>query len=371
MLAFAYRAGDLEEGSGDINKSFKEVQRRAAGILDGLIDSFGALTTDSRRDVPRAALVRFVPQVDGLEFNPSERSFQWIERIHQEIFRFRAPKELDGQVVHGRMEVFLGIVPIAEVGLTIAVNSSLGLVEPELPTTSHGSPYRRIFASYSNKDIQIVLEFELFARAFGDEFVRDWTHLRAGEVWSEELRSVISEADVFQLFWSSDSMESEFVRQEWEYALSLNRPSFIRPVYWEQPMPERPELGLPPESLRRLHFFKISIPSLENTYFYSKASTGFQTRYPPEFEVPSIGQPGYFVVFGISFAVACIAAEVLWLFPLPLWLVLAVACAMVGLGLSLDGLIVLGRLCYRAAATMIQVVRRRSEVNGDRRHGPQ
>jgi formylglycine-generating enzyme required for sulfatase activity len=52
------------------------------------------------------------------------------------------------------------------------------------------------------------------------------------------------------------------VRQEWEYALSLSRPSFVRPVYWEQPMPERPDRGLPPESLRKLHFhrFPLSTP---------------------------------------------------------------------------------------------------------------
>lgn len=68
---------------------------------------------------------------------------------------------------------------------------------------------------------------------------------------------MIDEADVFQLFWSSNSMRSAFVRQEWEHALALRRPSFVRPVYWEEPLPEDPEEGLPPDELRRLHFQRI------------------------------------------------------------------------------------------------------------------
>ena len=54
----------------------------------------------------------------------------------------------------------------------------------------------------------------------------------------------IRAADVFQLFWSRNSMTSPWVRQEWEYALSLGRAHFIRPTYWETPMPEAPERDL-------------------------------------------------------------------------------------------------------------------------------
>jgi hypothetical protein len=69
---------------------------------------------------------------------------------------------------------------------------------------------------------------------------------------------MIREADVFQLFWSRQSMLSGFVRREWEYALSLRRPNFVRPTYWETPLPEGP--GLPPEALKSLHFSCIALP---------------------------------------------------------------------------------------------------------------
>jgi molecular chaperone DnaK len=37
----------------------------------------------------------------------------------------------------------------------------------------------------------------------------------------------------------------------------LNRPSFVRPTFWEVPMPADPQHDLPPEELRRLHFQRI------------------------------------------------------------------------------------------------------------------
>jgi hypothetical protein len=91
----------------------------------------------------------------------------------------------------------------------------------------------------------------------GDEYLRDWQHLRAGEVWDDRLRGLIEEADVFQLFWSRNAMASAYVRREWEHAMSLNRPCFVRPTYWEEPLPEDKARGLPPAELLRLHFQRI------------------------------------------------------------------------------------------------------------------
>jgi hypothetical protein len=76
-------------------------------------------------------------------------------------------------------------------------------------------------------------------------------------VWNDRLKEMIDAATIFQLFWSSNSMTSSFVRQEWEYALSLNRANFIRPVYWEEPLPEMREQGLPPAALKRLQFHRL------------------------------------------------------------------------------------------------------------------
>jgi hypothetical protein len=148
---------------------------------------------------------------------------------------------------------------VAQVALKIEVNSqrSFTTAEEELrPVTV--ARYRRIFASYSHRDMAVVEEFERFGEAMGDEYLRDVIHLRSGEVWNGRLMQMIEQADVFQLFWSSNSIRSPFVRQEWQYALSLNRDYFVRPVYWEEPLPELAALNLPPEELRSLHFHRMN-----------------------------------------------------------------------------------------------------------------
>lgn len=95
-------------------------------------------------------------------------------------------------------------------------------------------------------------------RATGDEFLRDCLRVNAGEVWSESIKRMIEEADIFQLFWSTNAMESSYVESEWRYALGLGRSGFIRPLYWEEPLPTSPERDLPPEELRRIHFHKLT-----------------------------------------------------------------------------------------------------------------
>ena len=64
-------------------------------------------------------------------------------------------------------------------------------------------------------------------------------------------------------------MGSPHVRREWEYALSLGRPAFIRPTFWEDPFPESPKDSLPPESLRRLHFHRLADASPQQTLTFS------------------------------------------------------------------------------------------------------
>ena len=70
----------------------------------------------------------------------------------------------------------------------------------------------------------------------------DQRDLRSGETWSPRLLELIDQADVFQLFWSTAAMRSAHVRCEWEHALSLGRSAFVRPTYWEDPLPASEEL---------------------------------------------------------------------------------------------------------------------------------
>jgi len=251
LLAFAHLA-ERRPDDDDLADPVEEVKRQAAQVLGDKARGYQPMTQDAGAAIPAEGELTFVPELPGLDINPPRRSFLWLETVHREEFRIRAPRALDGKTVRGRLTVFLGSIAIAEVGVSVRVDAARPEPrrEPSVART-----YRKIFASYSHRDIAIVNQFESYARALGDEYLRDWVHLRTGEVWNDRLRQLIEQADAFQLFWSWNSMHSKFVRQEYEHALALNRPSFVRPTYWEEPMPTAP--GLPPEALLRLHFQKL------------------------------------------------------------------------------------------------------------------
>jgi serine phosphatase RsbU (regulator of sigma subunit) len=184
-----------------------------------------------------------------------------MKDVHREEFDLRASSGLDGTTARGRLSAYLGAILLAEVDFAIKVDSlhrSAARGEPQ--ETAAARPYHKIFASYSHKDIEIVRQYEKFVQTLGDQYLRDVRDLRSGQDWDEALSRLIDQADVFQLFWSTNSMRSPFVRREWEYALSLDRSSFIRPTYWELPFPESSDPPLPPDELRRLHFHCLSIP---------------------------------------------------------------------------------------------------------------
>jgi hypothetical protein len=128
--------------------------------------------------------------------------------------------------------------------------------EPPPEVAGFTRRYHKIFPSYSHRDSAVVANFATVARTLGDQYLQDVLVLRPGERWHPRLLQLIEEADVFQLFWSRNSMRSPHCREEWEHALALQRPDFVLPVYWEEPRPQDPEQGLPPEALQALHFVK-------------------------------------------------------------------------------------------------------------------
>ena len=263
LLAFAHLTEKRPGAPAHEPDPVQEVQRQASRVLgERQAREYQPTTQDARQAVPRHGLLTLVPEVDGVEFNPPRRSFYWEQPVHREEFQLRAGPGLEGQTARGRLSVFLGDMILADVALALPVRG--GAPQPsaaeEVPGEhEHGRPYRKIFASYSHRDLRVVEQFEYFARTLGDQYLRDWQQLRAGEVWDERLLRLIEEADVFQLFWSRNTMESPYVRQEWEHALSLNRPHFVRPTYWEEPLPADPARGLPPEQLLRIHFQRIAL----------------------------------------------------------------------------------------------------------------
>jgi serine/threonine-protein kinase len=277
LLAFAHLA-ERRPGELDAPDPIEEVRREAEAVLGEHAAAYQSTTQDSGAAIPAEGELVLVVDIPGVEVNPPRRSFLWTEPVHREEFRIRAGAQSVGTTARGRLTVFLGCIVIAELPLALRVDAT-----PATTAVEHTQvrTYRRIFASYSHRDRAIVNQFERYARALGDEYLRDSIQLRSGEVWSYQLLRLIEQADAFQLFWSHNSMHSIYVRREYEYALSLDRPSFVRPTYWEEPMPKAE--GLPPEALRRLHFQKLGDPKRGGSRDISelKQRLGLKKATPP------------------------------------------------------------------------------------------
>jgi CHAT domain-containing protein/TIR domain-containing protein len=260
MLAYAHLS-EARPGSGEPDpvEQMKDEARRILGEVK--IHDYSPAGEASSQAVPQMGEITFVPFMPGVDFNPRSSSFLWEESVHGEKFRIRASAALDGKTARGRMSVFLGSILLAEINLTIQVDSvqapAADRAKPELETSAR--PFRNIFPSYSHDDTDIVAQIEQYAQLTGDKYLRDVNQLRSGQNWKRWMQETVLQADIFQLFWSTNSMRSENVRLEWEHALSLRRPDFIRPTYWEDPFPELAEENLPPPELKDLYFQPLRI----------------------------------------------------------------------------------------------------------------
>jgi len=217
-------------------------------------DRVQASTADhTGRFAPSDALT-FRLTVDGCLVSPSEAVVRWEPPFQSVRFDVAIPHTIPGPQLMGRLVVYEGIFVRGTVEFSLRLGSAEGAGVPVA-----GRAFDKVFPSYSHQDAAIVDYVEEAARSLGHEFLRDVRKLRAGELWNEEIQGYIEEADLFQLFWSSRSMASPYVRQEWEHALSLGRRGFILPVYWEDPLPSSPQEGLPPPALERIHFHHLYV----------------------------------------------------------------------------------------------------------------
>jgi len=200
---------------------------------------------------------------DQIIFDPPQLTKTWDAPFTRYEFTFKAPAQLDGELIVGRMVVRINEIDIAHLDFSIEVGVSgraavlQGGVEPpntrspsefEAASISAGTTnlYQHIFISYSRRDTTVVEKYLQAMVALGNDVFLDTVSIRTGENWRAALARAIETADVMQLFWSKNSAESSNVADEWKYALNVRCPEthcagFIRPVAWQAPVPSLPE----------------------------------------------------------------------------------------------------------------------------------
>jgi TIR domain len=225
-----------------------EIEIRARQILSAEYDDYREVV-DSRFPIIRESEITLIPDVPGIRFNPPRRSFSWAAgvRVHEENFFMRAPLALAGKLVRGRISIFFGQLLLAEIALYLRVGKD-PMSKEESWAKGGAKRFQKVYASYSNLDVKVVEAMERQSRAIGYQYLQEVIKLRSSQQWNERLLAMISDADVFQLFWSRNAAQSVHVEKEWRQAIALQRETFVRPVFWESPMPEAPD------RLRRLRF---------------------------------------------------------------------------------------------------------------------
>jgi pSer/pThr/pTyr-binding forkhead associated (FHA) protein len=252
MLVYAHKGGPVMDPVSGLMNTPEEVEARARAHFRDVEADMSRV--DAQSALARGARLRIVPELPQITCIPPAADIVWLEAIHEAQFQLYAEPELAGSVVEGWVRVWCGPLIIAEVKIAIPVMSA---DMPHVPVsagfTQQFTRYRKIFPSYSHLDARVVEPFAIAARAIGDEYLQDVLELHPGDKWRDRLRDFIKGAQVFQLFWSTNSMRSAHCRWEWEQALALDKPGFICPIYWEVPMPPVPD------ALSDLHFALIPV----------------------------------------------------------------------------------------------------------------
>lgn len=243
----------------DTPAALAQVSAAANERLAGRREQFRAATAGEATGLRRGSKLTIVPEIPGFRANPPEMTVAWEEDAQQHEFRLRAETARAGQAANGRVNIYMGPILRGEIPVSIYVQPS-GVIAslPDSYASVVARAYRKVFASYSHRDTSIVRSCETAAQTMGDRYLRDVTLLRSGEHWDERLLDAVTEADIFQLFWSEHAAKSPAVEKEWRRALSLVpiRGQFIRPVYWS-----REPYSLPPE-LAAIHFEKLDLARL-------------------------------------------------------------------------------------------------------------
>lgn len=253
LLVYAHLQGMLDAISTD-----------AGEVLGMVAADYHQAEADTGATIRPGTEITIVPQADGVTFEPASTKLTWTGAFQRADFQMNALPLAAGHTIEGVVTCYVGPLLIADIALPLQVAKDGEAILPEgaVPGTAprkvqSAAMYKAIFASYSHADHKIVEAMEFAYKAVGMDYLRDVLTLKSGQNWSERLLEMIEEADVFQLFWSEKSRRSEYVEREWLHALDISdrkSPTFIRPIYWQRPLPT-----VPPQ-LYHLHFDQVEPP---------------------------------------------------------------------------------------------------------------
>jgi hypothetical protein len=200
----------------------------------------------------------FKLMLPGFTLIEPEQQVTWNQETEGVAFGIEVPQDCPVGNAIGTMVVMVNSLPVGRITFKFEVRA-LGEAKTArmdaLDAVSIAiSKYKKAFLSHAREDRNHVLGFVQGFRFTGIDFFLDVLHIKAGEVWADELYRHIDHSDLFVLFWSSHASESDWVEKEWRYAIALKNgqddaPPEIHPVV----VRKHPFVPPPPE-LKHLQF---------------------------------------------------------------------------------------------------------------------
>lgn len=218
-------------------------------------------TQTSLQEVERGTQITFIPLCEGLVFAKDRDSFKWLRDMHRAEFEFKADEHYAGESVNGRILVFGGPVLIAVLKFS-AYLLPIGQhqTDSDAGESTTSGVVASIFASYSHEDEPVVVAVRNVCRSLRIQYNRDREALGAGQPYDRALLKLIEDSEYFQLFWSERAARSDYVRREWQHAISCGKADgHFLPVYWDDSL-----YPLPAElDNLRLAFVQVRMPTLD------------------------------------------------------------------------------------------------------------
>lgn len=156
---------------------------------------------------------------DSLLYN-CRKSVIWQGSFVKRAFDFVVPADINVYELSNSVNIYVnGAIAGELIFLTSIVDSPR-----QLNTNVYARPTKKLFISYSHKDIASAEKIAKIHEALGIDVFFDKHRLKAGYIYSEEISKFIQTADTFVLCWSENAAKSDYVEKERQEALALAYP---------------------------------------------------------------------------------------------------------------------------------------------------
>ncbi len=212
------------------------------------------MTQETEAIIEVAPTITVQPYLPGFEFSPAVMEVELTDNWERLDFKMLATGDVEiNRSLQGALLVTVDGLMIGYVPLEIYAVLNQIIAQNTQVMNQTVSAYQNVYPCFSFADEEVARRIENAARSLGMEFTREIVKQRRTQSYTPTLHGMLTHSDVFQLFWSEASATSSFIHTEWENAIRHNKQdSFLRPVYWETPIP------FIHADLRRYNFIRLA-----------------------------------------------------------------------------------------------------------------